>query len=319
LRNDLIHGSTPHAEALKGKNMKILVIGATGYIGSAVAEALAAAGRQVLGLSRSAASDARLAAFGIEPVRGALDEPGRLAQLTAGVDAVVWAATANREDVDAPAIDATLAELVGTRKTFLYTSGTWVHGATHGAVADEESLLAPAAIVAWRVAVERRVLATPGIRAIVIRPGIVYGSGGGIPALLTASVREHGAVRFVGNGENRWAVVFRADLAELYVRALADAPAGSVFIGAQGTSDRVLDLARAASTGQGCGGHVVAWPIEQARRELGAFADALALDQRVSSARAHRLLGWNPVGPSILDELSRGSYANAARTAGGWS
>jgi nucleoside-diphosphate-sugar epimerase len=307
------------AGALKGKIMKILVVGATGYIGSAVAEALVGAGRQVVGLSRSGESDARLAAFGIEPVRGALGETGPLAKLTAGVDAVVWAATANREDVDAPAIDATLAGLAGTRKTFLYTSGTWVHGATYGAVADEESPLAPADIVAWRVAVERRVLATPGIRSIVLRPGIVYGSGGGIPALLTASVREHGAVRFVGNGENRWAVVFRADLAELYVRALADAPAGSVFIGAQGTSDRVLDLARAASTGQGSGGHVVAWPIEQARQELGAFADALALDQRVSSARAQQLLGWKPTGPSILDELSRGSYASAARAAGGWS
>jgi nucleoside-diphosphate-sugar epimerase len=299
--------------------MRILVTGATGYIGSAVAEALVRGGQRVLGLSRSPGSDVRLASRGIEPKGGDLRDTVHLAGLTTEVDAVVWAATANREDVDAPAIDAMLARLAGTAKTFLYTSGTWVHGDTRGAIANEESPLAPAEIVAWRVAVERRVLAAPGVRSIVIRPGIVYGGGGGIPAMFAASLRSHGAVRFVGTGENRWAVVSRDDLAELYVRALADAPAGSVLIGAHGTSDTVLDLARAASLGQGAGGRVVSWPLARAREELGTFADALALDQRVSAERARRMLGWKPAGPSIVDELARGSYADASPIEGGRS
>jgi nucleoside-diphosphate-sugar epimerase len=272
----------------------------------------------VFGLSRSRAGDGRLGR-GIEPVRGDLGDVSRLAELTRHVDAVVWAATANREDVDAPAIGAMLARMAGTGKTFLYTSGTWVHGESRGEIVNEATPLAPAEIVAWRVAVEQQVLAAPGLRPLVIRPGIVYGSGGGIPAMFSASLREHGAVRVVGNGENRWAVVFRDDLAKLYVRALAAAPDGSVLIGAQGTTDCVLDLARAASFGQGGDGRVVAWPLAEARKELGVFADALALDQRVSSARAERLLGWKPMGPSIVDELSRGSYARALRVEGGVS
>jgi len=298
--------------------MRILVAGATGYVGSAVAEALVRTGRRVRGLSRSAASDARLASRGIDAIRGELGDPARLGELTDSMDAVVWAATANRQDVDAPAIDAMLGRLAGTGKTFVYTSGTWVHGDTNAQIVNEESPLAPAEIVAWRAAVEQRVLTTPGVRSIVIRPGIVYGSGGGIPAMFTASLRAHGAVRFIGGGENCWAVVFRADLADLYVRALADAPAGSVLLAANGSSERVIDLARAASLGQGAGGRVVAWPLEQARKELGVFADALALDQRVSAARAQRLLGWKPVGPSLVEELQRGSYADAHRVEGGW-
>lgn len=289
--------------------MKILVTGATGYVGSALAGALVRTGRSVLGLSRSAEGDARLASRGIAAIRGELGDPARLGELTEPVDAVVWAATANRQDVDAPAIDAMLARLAGSGKTFVYTSGTWVHGDTKGAIVTEESPLAPAEIVAWRAAVEQRVLKTPGVRSIVIRPGIVYGGGGGIPAMFSESLRAHGAVRFVGSGENRWALVFRADLAELYVRALASAPAGSVLLAVQASSHRVLDLARAASVGQGAEGRVVAWPLEEARKELGAFADALALDQRASAARAERLLGWKPVGPSIVEELQQGSYA----------
>jgi nucleoside-diphosphate-sugar epimerase len=299
--------------------MNILITGATGYVGSAVAAALVAAGHHVRGLSRSAEGDARLASSGIEPVRGELGDRAPLAALTTSVDAVVWAATANRQDLDAPAIEAMLERLTGTGKTFLYTSGTWVHGDTHGDVVSEDSPLVPAELVAWRVAVERRVLATSGLRALVIRPGIVYGSGGGIPAMLTASVSSHGAARFVGTGENRWSVVFREDLAELYVRALAAAPAGTVLLGAQGASEKVLDLARAASEGRGAEGRVLAWPLAEARQELGIFADALTLDQRVSAARAERMLGWKPKGPPILEELRRGSYADVAVVEGGWS
>ncbi|MDY7228554.1 NAD-dependent epimerase/dehydratase family protein [Hyalangium rubrum] len=289
--------------------MKILVTGATGYIGTAVTEALIRAGHQVQGLARSDAARGKLEARGIQPVRGELSDTAGLAALVPGVDAVIWAATSNTEALDAPAVTAMLERMAGTGKAFLYTSGVWVHGDTRGAVVDEDSPLRSAELVAWRPAVERRVLATPGIRGIILRPGIVYGRAGGIPGMLTSSAREAGAARFVGAGENHWPVVFLEDLADLYLRAVERAPAGTVLLASQGPGVKLKALATAASEGAGAGGRTTSWNLEEARKQLGAFADALALDQQVSARRAEQLLGWAPHGPSILEELRSGSYA----------
>jgi len=42
---------------------------------------------------------------------------------------------------------------------------------------------------------------------------------------------------------------------------------------------------------------------------MGAFADALALDQQVSGEKARKELGWSPRAASVLDDLKTGSYA----------
>src|SRR5207237_4601172 len=145
-----------------------------------------------------------------------------------------------------------------------------------------------AAIVAWRQAVEGRVRAGAkrGIRTVVIRPAMVYGRGGGIPAGFVESARKEGAARYVGTGENRWPFVHVDDLADLYLLALERAPAGSVLLGVAGPSRAVSEVAAAASRGAGAGGRTVAWPLEEARQKLGPYADALVLDQQASGRRA---------------------------------
>ena len=60
----------------------------------------------------------------------------------------------------------------------------------------------------------------------MIRPALVYGRGGSIPAMLTKSARETGATRYVGDGVNRWPFVDVEDLAQLYVRAVEKANRG---------------------------------------------------------------------------------------------
>ena len=74
--------------------------------------------------------------------------------------------------------------------------------------------------------------------------------------------------------------------------------------------DRILEpeqvravVAEAASQGAGAQGRTEAWPLEEARKALGSFADALALDQQVSGDKAKRLLGWEP--DTSFDELVR--------------
>lgn len=288
--------------------MKLLLTGATGYIGSAVAEALRRAGHEVTGLARSDEAAERLKTQNIHALRGDLKDAEILSAAAREADAVIHTAlphTPDAPDIDRKAIEAILSALEGTNKPFIYTSGIWVYGATGDTVATEESPLNPTPLVAWRPRDERIALEASGrgVRSIVIRPGIVYGHGGGIVGGMIREAREKGIVRFVGTGENRWPQVHVDDLANLYTLAIEDAPAGTILNGTSHESVRVREVAEGASRAGGATGRVEAWPLEEARESLGFYADALALDQQVSGERAENLLGWKPKGLSLLEDL----------------
>jgi len=245
----------------------------------------------------------------VRPVPGGLHDLPVLAQAARVAEGVIHTATTNDAEAgtaDAVAVAAMLSVLAFSGKPFVYTSGVWVYGDTGGVVVDETTALNPAPIASWRAPVEESVLgsAARGVRAIVIRPGIVYGRGGGLPGMLARSARDGGAVRFVGDGRNHWPVVDVDDLAALYVLALERAPAGTLLV-AVTESQPLADIARAASEGAGTDGRTTAWPLAEARQSLGPLADALALDQRASGARA-RMLGWQPRAAGILETLRSG-------------
>jgi nucleoside-diphosphate-sugar epimerase len=292
--------------------MNIFLTGATGYIGSAVADALMQAGHSVTGLARTDEAAANLHLKGVTPHRGDLKSPASLTSAASALDGVIHTGTTNDGSVDQAAIRAMLDALNGSGKPFVYTSGVWVLGDTGGQIADESAPLNPITLVAWRPAVERMVFesAQQGVRAIVIRPALVYGRGGGIPADLVKSSREIGAARYVGNGENRWPVIDVDDLADLYLRAFEQAPAGTLLHAVDNSAHRVKEIAEAASAGAGSEGRTESWPLDLARKTLGAYADALVLDQRVSSGKATPLLGWKPNAVGILEDLRRGSYVS---------
>lgn len=293
--------------------MKVLMTGATGYIGAAVARALRGAGHAVHALARSDESAAKVEARGDHVVRGQLRDGEALARAAAVVDGVVHLAMTRDSDpaeADGIATRAVLEALRGTRKPFLYTAGVWDYGDTGGTLGDEDSPLHPLPMFAWRVDAARLVLASaPDVRSVVVRPGDVYGEGGGLPAMWSTSARKGGAAKFIGSGQQHWSMVHVRDLADLYVRALESAPAGTVLVGVAGQPVRVQAMAEAASRGAGAGGRTEAWSVADASRALGPWVAALALDQRLSGARAQRILGWTPQAPSPLEDLERGSYA----------
>lgn len=266
--------------------MKVLITGGTGYIGGAVLDALVAAGHTVVAVSHEAARDEGIRARAAVAVRGDLRDPAGLAALANDADAVIHAANTNGADAaesDIAATRAFVTALAGSGKPLIYTSGVWVLGATGDDAADESAPRDPIALVAWRAPLEEEVLNAPGVRGVVLRPGVVFGEDGGIPGMLA-----RGELPIVGDGTQRVPLVHVRDLADLYVRALG-APAESVLHGIALTATvRELVGALAPSLVP------TAISLEEARTSMGPFADALALDQVVSSKHTRALLGWEP-------------------------
>jgi nucleoside-diphosphate-sugar epimerase len=289
--------------------MNVFLTGATGYIGSAVARNLVRAGHRVSGLARSEEADQKMRAIGVHPHRGDLMDRESILEAARGCEAAIHAGSPGNESnaqADEITVTAILDVFHETGKCFLYTSGIWVMGPSGDSPSDEETPLKPLPMVGWRVEIERKVrhFAEHGMRTVVIRPGLVYGEGRGIPAMLRP--RADGAVPYVGDGANRWPVVDVHDLARFYELALEKAPAGSLYL-AVAENVLVSDVAEAMREGQNAL-RVESIPLEAARVRLGEFADALVLDQVMISERARRELGWAPQAPSLLEDLRSGSY-----------
>jgi hypothetical protein len=98
--------------------------------------------------------------------------------------------------------------------------------------------------------------------------------------------------------------VYDRDLADLYARLAADDDASGVYHANDEGDERVNDIVSAISPYLPVRPDVRHVPIEEARSKMGAFADALALDQVVRSPRA-RAIGWTPTLHSVAGNAAR--------------
>ena len=298
--------------------MKIFLTGATGYIGSAVVDAALRANHHVTALVRTPQAVDALASRGVTPVLGDLKTVKSYRAAAEAHDAYIHTAadsSPKREEVDRKAIETLLSLASGRAASspvaFVYTSGIWVLG-SNAQPMDETAQPNPGETLEWRPAHEQLVLqaAAPNLRTAVIRPGVVYGGNRGIVSDLLKNALN-GLIRVIGSGDNHWPLVYDRDLADLYVRA-ATMPEASGMYHANDEGDETVNaivegIVRHMSTAPDVR-HV---PLQEARNKLGAYADALALDQRVRGPRA-RALGWSPtlhsVGtnvPRLLEEFRR--------------
>lgn len=293
--------------------MRIFLTGGSGYIGSAVLDAFVRAGHHVDALVRNSEKAERVQARGGTPILGDASDPASYADAAAAADGVVLTAfdgTRNGVRTDETTIETVLSTPVKNGKFVIYTSGVWILGPAPSPV-DETATVNPVQHVAWRPAHERRVLdaATAGWRPIVIRPGVVYGGTGGIVGDLLKDA-SNSLIRVIGSGDNHWPLVYDRDLADLYVRVATNPEASGIYHANDEGDETVNEIVRAISEHAKTEPSVRHVPLSEAKKKMGTYAEALALDQIVRSPRA-RALGWSPT----LHSVSR----NAARLFEEWS
>jgi len=295
--------------------MRVFLTGATGYVGSAVLEAFVRAGHRVTTLVRhsSTASEASPRPPGVDAFVGDLSNPASYIATAATCDALVHTAfessprgaSVDRVVVEALTDVAARVTAAGRRVAVIYTSSASVLGNVDVAAAEDAAPRPPAAL-AWRPAHETAVLESAqrsGARAVIVRPGIVYGGAqGAVTELLQGAA--NGLIRVIGDGSNRWPSIYDRDLAELYVRLATNPEAEGVFHATNEADERVNDIVEAIARHARTRPDVRHVPLTEARLKLGPYADAVVLDQVVRSPRA-RSLGWAPSLHSIAGNMPR--------------
>lgn len=297
--------------------MKVFLTGATGYVGSAVAERLKGRGFQVAGLARNDEAEAKLSEKKIEAVRGDLNDLEVLRNAAKDSDAVIHTAFSHHfEDYnDAVKLDREVIKTFGealsqTNKPLIVTSSSAVLGDTRSNEADEDYPFGENSPRKFRGEAERDVLqlSSKGIRPIVLRlPLFVYGrSGSSFVPFVINQAKAAGTANYVGSGEQRVSAVHINDVADLYFIALDTSTAKGLYnVAAENVSmkemneavARLLDVkARSISA-------------EKAKEQFGKMFDFLSINNQLDATKAKANLRWSPNSyHSILDDIENGSY-----------
>jgi len=293
--------------------MRYFITGASGWIGSAVTRELLGAGHQVVGLARSDASAAKIAAGGAEVVRGELTDLDVLRDAAADADGVVHLGFVHAFDdfatsvgVDRAAIEAFGDALAGDAgKVLVVASG--VAGLVPGRAATEDDEGAPESRGAN--AHYALSLAERGIRPILARfAPSVHGTGGdhGFIATIAQIARRTGVAGYVGDGEQAWAAVHRDDAARLVRLAIASPQTATRVhaVAEEGVSTRAI----AEALGKRLGLPTASIAPEDAMEHFGWMGRFWSLDLRASNALTRERYGWTPTGPTLLDDIEAGGY-----------
>lgn len=295
--------------------MKIFVTGATGFVGSAVVDALLGAGHTVLGLARNDAAADKLDKAGAQAHRGELTDLDTLAAGARACDGVAHLAFIHdfskfqeNIEIDRRAAQAMTTALEGTGKPFVLTSGTAL--VAPGRVATENDV--PVDPTTGRAATEQLVLATAnrGVRASIVRLApSVHGEGdyAFVPMLIDIA-RRTGVAAYIGDGTNRWPAVHRLDAAQLFRLALEKAAPGTRLNGAAEEGIPMREIAQ--TIGDGLGLPVQSISADEAAEHFDWFAGFVGLDGATSSAITRLSLGWEPRQQGLLADIRDSGYFN---------
>jgi nucleoside-diphosphate-sugar epimerase len=291
--------------------MHVALTGASGFVGSHVLRELLDNGHEVTALVRAEAQADIAAARGATPLVVDLYDRAAVVDAFRSADGAIHTASpgdATSADLDSAVVDAAIAAFDGTGKPYVHISGLWIYG-NNASISEQSPLDAPA-LVAFREPIDRRAVEASGMRGVVIVSGTAYGDGGGgVPGVLLGSPRDDaGNLIMLGSGQQHWATVHVADLANAFRRVLESDGARGTYVVANDDSPTVAELTEAAAVAVGAPG-AVPGSDDEARARLGDyFAEVLLLDQGATAARARAELGWRPSRPALVDEFREGSY-----------
>ncbi|MGZ6141703.1 MAG: NAD-dependent epimerase/dehydratase family protein [Myxococcales bacterium] len=223
--------------------MKVLLTGGSGFLGSYVAEQLAAEGHVVRALVRPRSDKAVLSRLpSVEFAPGAIEERASLSAAMEGVDAIVHVAgivkarkPADFFEVNAQGtrnlLEAAIAR--GGLKRFVYVSSLAAVGpSADGTPVPEDAEPRPVTHYGRsKLEAERAVLAAGSKMPVtVIRPPMIYGPRDRETLAFFTSIRN-GVLPMTGDGLNTLSVIYVADCAAAVVRAATsvDAPSGKAY------------------------------------------------------------------------------------------
>jgi len=294
--------------------MRILVTGASGWIGTATVKELVEAGHHVLGLCRHEQSAATVSKLGAEVVRGSLDDLVSLSAAATLADGVVhlgynhdFSQMAAAAKTDRAAIEVFADVLQHTGGPLLIASGTL--GLAPGRVGTEEDMPSSAVHPRLANAAYTLGLADRGIRSMVVRfAPTVHGSGGdhGFVAVLARIARENGISCYINEGQNRWPAVHRLDAGKLVQLAVDAAPPGSVLhaVAEEGVTTRDI----AAALGLFLRVPVESIPADRAQAHFDWLSMFFGADAPASSTVTRSRLGWEPTHATLIEDIAAGHY-----------
>ena len=307
--------------------MRTLILGGTGYLGRHLTRHLVQSGHPVTSFIRRENAAETVRGLGAQPVLGSLTEPDTLAPSIAEAEAVIFAAQLMLDE-ERHAVVALLERMEGTGKTFIFTSGTSILSRATDGDWDENSFgeddpFEPRRQIAPRLEVEQmvRAAAERGVRAMCVRPSLVWGHGGSqILREFYHSARSQGAVCYVGRGLNVYSSVHVDDLAEIYRLMIERGSPGALYhavSGETGFGAIAREIARLLGVG------IRSVTVEEGCEIWDRFMSRIVLSScsRSRAPRTRTELGWVPSSDrlDICSDLSHRNYIEAGdRVAPSW-
>jgi len=287
--------------------MRVLVTGATGFVGRAITHAVLRHGHQVLAFVRNPEKARDLLSAGAAIARGDMWQPVTYEPLVAEVDAVIHAAQEvaqwrfTRRNILAmhksdELMTRTLAGACASQnKLLIYTSGALTHAKYGGEWIDETAAARPCRLAQGHADREAELVAmhrNAGLNVMVISPGFVYGDGGFLRT--TAKLLERGRYRMIGRGDNFWSLVHVDDVGEAFALALERGRAGETYFLADEHPMLRRDFVSRVATELGVPRvrRAPAWAMGLVTGF--ALVEAITSSFRIRADKARRELGWTP-------------------------